>query len=230
MSVGWGVVMGLFIVLSFPLLYAVVHLRARAAALLERVVRGDSRAGSAIHKVFHTVVDGFEVIKGGRALIAAWSYSFLIWMVIAFSIWFSVRAFGIEIPLPGSLLMLGALTFGIAIPTQGGVGTYEWFGQQALSRFFGVDPSTAAAAILVMHVFAVGPVIIMGFGFLWKEGLSFSGLTSRTKVGGDAASAYGGSDVVIDAPVIRAPGEGAAARAGTTTGGVAPRDLPGVDQ
>jgi hypothetical protein len=126
--------------------------------------------------------------------------------------------------------MLGALTFGIAIPTQGGVGTYEWFGQQALSRFFGVDPSTAAAAILVMHVFAVGPVIIMGFGFLWKEGLSFSGLTSRTKVGGDAASAYGGSDVVIDAPVIRAPGEGAAARAGTTTGGVAPRDLPGVDQ
>ncbi|HZE89802.1 MAG TPA: lysylphosphatidylglycerol synthase transmembrane domain-containing protein [Verrucomicrobiae bacterium] len=184
MSVGWGVAMGLFIVLAFPLLYAVVHFRARVASLLERVVSPASRTGETIHKIFHTVVDGFQVIKGGRALIAAWSYSYLIWLVIAFSIWFSVKAFGIDLPLSGSLLMLGALTFGIAIPTQGGVGTYEWFGQQALTRFFGVDPSAAAAAILVMHVFAVGPVIIMGFAFLWKEGLSFSGITAGVRSGG----------------------------------------------
>ncbi len=51
MSVGWGVVMGLFIVLSFPFLYLVVHFRARVAALLQRVVREESRAGAAIHKV-----------------------------------------------------------------------------------------------------------------------------------------------------------------------------------
>src|SRR5262249_37768232 len=38
MSVGWGVIMGLFIVLSFPLLYAVVPFREAAARLLARVV------------------------------------------------------------------------------------------------------------------------------------------------------------------------------------------------
>jgi len=189
MSVGWGVLMGSFIVLSFPLLYAVVHFRARVAGLLERVVKEESRAGKAIHAVFHAVVDGFEVIKGGRALLAAWSYSFLIWLTIAFSIWFSVRAFGIHIPLQGSLLMLGALTLGIAIPTPGGVGGYDLLGQQALIRFFGVDPSTAAAAILVMHAFAIGPVIIMGFAFLWKDGLSFSGVTARAKAGADGTAA-----------------------------------------
>jgi len=188
-SVGWGVAMGLFIVLSFPILYAMVHFRSSVARLLERIVPERGRAGAAIHRIFHAVVDGFEVMKGGRALVAAWSYSFLIWLVIAFSIWFSVRAFGIEISLPGSLLMLGALTFGIAIPTQGGVGTYEWFGQQALTRFFGVDPSTAAAAILVMHVFAVGPVIILGFGFIWKEGLSFSRLTAGARTGSNGGAA-----------------------------------------
>ena len=113
---------------------------------------------------------------------SSWAYSFSIWLVIAFSIWFSVKAFGINISPAGSLLLMGALTFGIAIPTQGGVGTYEFFGQQALVRFFNVDPSQAAAAVLVMHVFAISPVIIMGFAFLWKEGLSFSRVASGARV------------------------------------------------
>ncbi len=183
MSVGWGILAGMTIVLSFPCLWAVVHFRTRVARLVDRMIPEASRAGRVLHGVFHSLVDGFEVLKGARALAAAWAYSFLIWGVIAFSIWFSVRAFGIRLPIEGALLMLGALTFGIAIPTQGGVGTYEWFGQQALVRFFGEDPSKAAAAVMVMHVFAVAPVIIMGFLFLWREGLTFSRVASMQPAG-----------------------------------------------
>ena len=85
------------------------------------------------------------------------------------------------------------------------MGTYEWFGQQALTRFFGVDPSAAAAAILVMHVFAVGPVIIMGFAFLWRDGLSFSGLTRGVRSGGEGTVVDGNSLL----PASRAIGEAA---------------------
>lgn len=178
---GWGVAAGGLVVLSFPMLWAMVHFRSRVAAVLEKLVSERSKLGRIIHQIFHGVADGFEVLRGGRALVAAWFYTYLIWSVIAFSIWFSLLAFGIDIKLQGSLIMLAALVFGIAIPTQGGVGTYEWFGQQALSRFFGIDPSAAGAAVLVMHVFAVGPIIIAGFLFLWREGLSFSGLKAAAQ-------------------------------------------------
>jgi uncharacterized protein (TIRG00374 family) len=101
LSLGWGVTAGAAIVLVFPVLFMVVHFRHQAAAVLERVVPKDGRAGHAIHAIFHGIVDGFEVLKGARALVAAWAYSFLIWGIIAFSIWFSVRPFGIELPLAG---------------------------------------------------------------------------------------------------------------------------------
>ena len=192
LSLRWGAAAGAVIVLSFPLLWALVHFRSRAAALLSRLISQEGRLGMTVHRIFHGLVDGFEILKGGRALVLAWGYSFLIWGVISFSIWFSLLAFDIRIPVAGSLLMLGALTFGIAIPTQGGVGTYEWFGQQALIRFFGEDPSRAAAAVLVMHVFAITPSIVMGLWCVWREGLSFSGLTRRLGAG-EAAPVPSGS-------------------------------------
>jgi uncharacterized protein (TIRG00374 family) len=183
MGSGWGVIVGVAVVLSFPFLWALVHFRDRAAAILRRIVSEEGRMGKAIHGIFQGVVDGFEVLRGGRALVAAWAYTFLIWLVIAFSIWFSLLAFSIRIPIEGSLLVMGALVLGIAVPTPGGVGTYEWFGQGVLVRFFGVDPSEAGAAVLVMHVFAISPVILMGLGFVWKEGLSLSGLTAEARAG-----------------------------------------------
>jgi uncharacterized protein (TIRG00374 family) len=207
----WGAALGAAIVLSFPVLWAVVHYRRRVAGILSRVVPETTRTGHAVHGVFHSIVDGFEVLKGARALAAAWGYSFLIWGIISFSIWFSVRAFGISIRPQDSLLMLGALTFGIAIPTQGGVGTYEWFGQQALTRFLGVEPSQAAAAVLVMHVFAISPVILLGFYYLWKERLSFSSLARGAAAeGAGAAAAEAAAGPVPDADVGGPRGSAAA--------------------
>lgn len=181
---GWGAAVGAFIVLSFPVLWGLVHFRKQAAALLERIYSEAKPGGKAIHSIFHSVVDGFAILKGGRTLIGVALYSLLIWCVIAFSIWFSLLAFDIRIPVAGSLVMLAALVFGIAIPTQGGVGTYEWFGQQALVIFFAVGVSKAAAAVLVMHVFAASPTIIMGLWFTYREGLSFRGLREEATGGG----------------------------------------------
>lgn len=176
-----AVIFGGLILVSFPMLWALVHFRKQAARLLGRLIREDGKLGKTVHGIFHGVVDGFEVLKGGRALLAAWTYTFLIWIIISFSIWFSLLAFNIRIPMAGSLLMLAALTIGIAIPTQGGVGTYEWFGQEALVRFFGIEASTAGAAVLVLHVFAITPVILLGLWFVWREGLSFSGLKAEVR-------------------------------------------------
>lgn len=184
----WGAVIGGLMILALAVLWAFVHYRTKVAALLEWIYPESRPGGGAIHKIFHGVVDGFAVLKGGKALIGVWAYTFAIWCLIAFSIWFSLLAFEIRIPLTGSFLMQAALAFGIAIPTQGGVGTYEYFGQQALAIFFGVDESRAGAAVLVLHIFAISPTILLGLFFVWKEGLSFRGLTAQAKTVEPAAA------------------------------------------
>lgn len=181
MAGSWGVILGVLMILSLPVLWALVHFRQGMARILESVYPESRPGGGPLRKIFHGIVDGFEVLKGGRALVGVWAYSFAIWIVIAFSIWFSLLAFHIVIPVAGSVLMQAALAFGIAIPTQGGVGTYEFFGQQALAIFFGVDESRAGAAVLVCHIFAVSPTILMGLWFVWREGLSFRGLTAQAR-------------------------------------------------
>jgi hypothetical protein len=181
MARSWGVLLGALMVLALPVLWGLVHFRKKAAAVIEAVYPASKPGGVALRTIFHGIVDGFEVLKGGRALIGVWAYSIVIWVLIAFSIWFSLLAFEIRIPIAGSVLMLAALAFGIAIPTQGGVGTYEFFGQQALVLFFGVDQTQAGAAILVLHIFAISPTIILGLIFVWKEGLSFQGLKDQAR-------------------------------------------------
>ncbi|MBI3517136.1 MAG: hypothetical protein HY060_24145, partial [Proteobacteria bacterium] len=61
------------------------------------------------------------------------------------------------------------------------------------------------------HVFAITPSIVMGFAFLWKEGLSFSGLRARTRMVEDGAPEVGaigaqiahvGGDVGAVAPEV----------------------------
>ncbi len=207
---GWGAALGAAFLLSLPALWALVHYRAAAARLLGRLYPEGRPGGHAVHTIFQGVVDGFEILKGGRALVGIWLYSFAIWTMIAFSIWFSLLAFDIHIPLPGSLIMMAALVFGIAIPTQGGVGTYEYFGQQALTIFFGVDASQAAAAILVMHVFAISPTILMGLWFLWREGLSLGDLRKEARgVAGEVSAGgqpRGGGPPA--APMAGRPAEG----------------------
>jgi uncharacterized protein (TIRG00374 family) len=127
-------------------------------------------------------------MKGLAPLTLAWAQSFTIWVAVAASIWASLAAFGLDLRFVDSLFMLALLNIGIAAPTPGGVGSYEYMGQLGLVQVFGVEPNHAAAAILVTHAFSIGPVIVLGIGLLWREGLSMRALTSMPSEAPGAAA------------------------------------------
>ncbi len=178
-----GIVFGLATLASFPVLYVMVHYRQPLFELLERRFG----AGAMIPRLLHAFLGGFDAVKGGRLLTLAWAQSILVWLTITGAIWTSLRAFDLGVGFSEAFLMVGLLAFGIAVPTPGGVGSFEYLGQLGL-EFLGVEPNVAAASILVTHVVSIAPVIVIGVVLLWKDGLSLRGVSEMgQRAGGGAA-------------------------------------------
>ncbi len=169
-----GLLFGLGTLAIFPALYLVVHYRHQIFHYLDRRSGGGN---ALLPRVLHAFLGGFDVVKGGWIFTLAWIQSIAIWLFITGSIWVSLKAFGVGLGFGDSLLMMALLTLGIAVPTPGGVGPYEYAGKLGLVDFFGVEPNRAAATILVTHAFAIGPVIVIGILLLWKEGLTLKSLS-----------------------------------------------------
>ncbi len=185
-----GLVLGGLMMASFPLLFAAVHWRRHLTSWLDRVAGGPA---ALFPRLVHGFLDGFDAMKGLRAFAVAWAHSYAIWIAIAVSIWASLEAFGLDLRVVDSLLMLALLNIGIAAPTPGGVGSYEYMGQLGLVQVFGIEPNHAAAAILVTHAFAIGPVILLGIFFLWREGLTMRSLTAMPEAREGAVRSTGAS-------------------------------------
>ncbi|HZI93651.1 MAG TPA: lysylphosphatidylglycerol synthase transmembrane domain-containing protein [Patescibacteria group bacterium] len=173
-----GLVLGLGTLAIFPLLYLLVHFRQR---LFEWLDRRSGGADSLVPRMLHSFLGGFDAVKDGWIFALAWVQSIGIWLVITGSIWASLRAFDLGVGFGDSLFMMGLLTIGIAMPTPGGVGSYEYLGQLGLVNVFGIESNHAAATILVTHAFAIGPVIVIGIILLWREGVSFRSLSEFTR-------------------------------------------------
>ncbi len=178
-----GLVVGLSTLAIFPLLYLLVHYRGRVHEALRR------RWGAGeplLPRLLHAFLSGFDAVRDGRVFATAWAQSIAVWLVITGSVWASLRAFDLPIGFAGSMFMMALLTIGIAVPTQGGLGGYEYAGQLGLVAFFGVEPNRAAASILVTHLFAVGPVMLAGALLLWRDGLDLRSLIRLEGPGGRA--------------------------------------------
>ena len=76
---------------------------------------------------------------------------------------------------------------GVAIPTPGMVGGFHASYTLAMTAIYGIDQGAAVAAGLVLHALQNLPVLILGLGFLGREGLSLGAVRRITSGGkGDA--------------------------------------------
>lgn len=107
--------------------------------------------------------------------------SLLLWVAIAAAIHLNSVAFGFDIPFHTSFLIIAFLTVGVAIPTPGMVGGFHASYTLALTAIYGVDQGRAVAAGLVLHALQSLPVLILGIGFLGREGLSFGSMKKLTE-------------------------------------------------
>ena len=121
---------------------------------------------------------GTDALRSPRRLVPIVGYSLFAWIIIALGTWIGIRAVGAEIGFADALVMLPLLALGVSLPTPGGVGGYHALMQLGLTSLFGVDPTIAAGAGILMHLAIVLPVLLVGPMLLHTEKLSWSDLVA----------------------------------------------------
>jgi uncharacterized protein (TIRG00374 family) len=135
-----------------------------------------ARIAQAADHLVRTFAEGLAVMRRPGALVLAAAWSIPLWLSIALGIWITSAAFDLTYSFAGTFLVVMFLVVGVAAPTPGGVGSFHYFYLLAVTRFFGANPDTAAAAALVLHAISFVPVTILGLIFMSQDGLTLGGL------------------------------------------------------
>jgi uncharacterized protein (TIRG00374 family) len=158
--------------------------------LVLRSRRWHDRVPKIIQRHVLSFMDGLRSVQSWPAATKALLLSLLIWLSISAQLWCLMRAYLDVFPLPGVLLITAITVIGVAIPTPGGVGGFQFFMNLALVHFFGsylsgADPESQAAGISNgVYILSMGPIILVGLILLHREGLSLSraaGLSAETE-------------------------------------------------
>lgn len=137
------------------------------------------RIGAKLESILHSFLDGLGALGTVRDVLVVGAASFLLWMLISFQIWSTMRAFDLVFPFPVAFFVLTWAILGLAIPTPGGVGGYHAAVAYSLFGFYGVSKNTAAAFALVSHALSFVPITLIGLVFLVAGGFSLKSLADE---------------------------------------------------
>ena len=132
-------------------------------------------------------LEGFRALQMGGALLKVAGLSLAIWLIISCQLWFMTLAYLGAFPFLGGIFLMAITVVGVAIPTPGGVGGFQFFMNLGLVNFFAQylspqDPNSQAAGISNgSYIVAMIPVILAGLVVMNREGLSFRKISQLTE-------------------------------------------------
>ena len=124
---------------------------------------------------------GADALRSPRRLVPIVAHSLLAWATIGIGTWIGIRAAGADVGFADVLVMLPLLAVGVSVPTPGGVGGYHVAMQFGLTKLFGVDPTIAASAGILMYLAIWIPILLLGSIMLFTERVSWSDLVAAAK-------------------------------------------------
>ncbi len=132
----------------------------RLAARLPERWRSRARAAVAAFP------EGFAALSSPRLIASVAGSSILMWLVINVQIYTVMRAFHIELPFSSSFVVTAAAVLGLAVPTPGGIGSYQAAVQFALTHFYGVPLAPASGVAVLAWAVSFIPITLIGLAAL----------------------------------------------------------------
>jgi len=145
---------------------------------LERVL--PSTLAGLIARIAEKFARGLGAIRRPGRLIGALAWSVPLWLSIAAGIWAVAVAFQIDLSFTGTFLVVALLVLGVAVPTPGAVGGFHAAFRYGVVAFFGAPDDAAVGAAIVLHIFSIGPALLLGLFFAAQEGLNVGGMRRLT--------------------------------------------------
>jgi uncharacterized protein (TIRG00374 family) len=113
-------------------------------------------------KFFHSWGDVFVYIF----------WSLVVWINIAIFYWIWLVAFDVRVPVFYIFPFVFLTMIGASIPTPGMAGGFDWFSKYGLTTLYGIEANLAVGMTLVVHAIQLAVTYVVGYGILWKEGIS----------------------------------------------------------
>lgn len=134
------------------------------------------KANDFIKNVVIKFAEGLRFLKDYKAVIWVSFQTLIIWILMGVSNYFVFQAFGFDIPLEASFVLLVVVSVLILAPsTPGYLGVYH-YGVVLSLRVYGITDERALSCALVLHAAQYIVVTLMGFYFLKKEHLTLKDL------------------------------------------------------
>lgn len=146
----------------------------RAMRRLERAM--PSAFAGLVAKIAEKFVRGLGAIRRPSRVLIALAWSFPLWLCICLGIWSVAVAFRFDVPFTGSFLLLALLVLGVAVPTPGAIGGFHEAFRAGTTMFYGAPDDAAVGAAIVLHLFSIGPALLLGLFFAAQEGLNLAGV------------------------------------------------------
>lgn len=134
-------------------------------------------------KLLRSFLGGFKGLQKGEVVLKTVALSLLIWISITLQLWSMLHGYLETFPFAGALFLMAITVVGVAIPTPGGVGGFQFFMNLGLVNFFsrylsGADPVSQAAGISNgCYLVSMVTAMILGLYFLNREGLTLGQLS-----------------------------------------------------
>jgi len=162
---------------ALAMLFALAGDPARLGRVIGRLERMLPAAlAGVIARVAERFARGLGVVRRPRALLVALAWSFPLWLSIAAGIWSVAMAFRFSVPFTGSFVLIAMLVLGVMVPTPGAIGGFHEAFRLGATLFFGAPDTAAVGAAILLHVFSIGPSLLLGVVFAAQEGLNLTGM------------------------------------------------------
>jgi uncharacterized protein (TIRG00374 family) len=117
-------------------------------------------------------IDGLKFFHSAGDVFIYIFWSLVVWLNIVFLYWIWLVAFDIWVPFFYIFPFVFLTMVGASIPTPGMIGGFDYFSKYGLISLYGIEANLAVGMTLVIHAIQLAMTYVVGYGILWKEGIS----------------------------------------------------------
>ena len=179
---GLGIVTAVVMLAGVVVLALLAMFPVQARMTLVRLLRVlPQRFDARVEGLLDAFLSGLVVIRSPSTLVLAGLCSVTSWLIEAVMYFMVAEAFHVGVGFDAILVVTAGANLALAVfSSPGGVGPFEVTTKEVLS-FFGVAGAKASAYALALHALLLGPVIVVGFVFIWTAQISLHELLGIPK-------------------------------------------------
>lgn len=149
------------------------------------------RVGEAATRLADHFMLGLQNLRRPRDLLMILLSSVFIWLTETTKYWFVMHAFDFKVSFFVLMVMTAVVNLATTLPsTPGYVGTFDTPGIKTLTAY-GVPESTAASYTLVLHAALWLPITLLGFYYLYRQGLGWRDFRRAQEVAAERSGERG---------------------------------------